>query len=453
MAPLHFLTEELRGWEFLIGFAAGVLGFIFIIPRMIRKETWRLVAGIASSVVGLLCYALSSSFNDLFGSWKWWNIILYITFSLMVLLLVSSAKSWQNLSFLHHKAHVTMYLFMGSTTIYSFFSDRSQKGKPDAFNLVSCAAFAIMSFSCGFTELVYFFSALVTSQLMKIDLLFGFTGMCFSYFLVIYPRTGTPVEPSYIVITQSTKQRAWKLLIVASTEISIVCLALSCYFKFNFLSGDLMSPSPLKILFLIGFFIYSSLLSNIVLFGETGRHLIVPHFNLHAGYLLICLALMSSCLALFPDALSASMKQDPYFLASAAAFCVPVLGLPKPQPQGLHMVAMKVYIFLAGSLIALVLLVNVWLCFVGIGLSFLPFIFHLYLDATPQSNNEDLYQVMITELASPPPYSNNNDQAAVVIEVELASLQSNSESHHQLQEVTEIHVVPQFSEDEVHHRS
>ncbi|MED6107980.1 hypothetical protein PIB30_019207 [Stylosanthes scabra] len=94
--------------------------------------------------------------------------------------------------------------------------------------------------------------------------------------------------------------------------------------------------------------------------------------------------------------------------------------------------------------VAYMMWTNMWVCFVGIGFNFLPFILCLYLDATPdqvvveeaspQSNTEDHQSQVTPEVASPPP----------AIEVEVASPQFSSES--QLPEVTKIIPLPQLGE-------
>ncbi|MED6174969.1 hypothetical protein PIB30_074046 [Stylosanthes scabra] len=84
------------------------------------------------------------------------------------------------------------FLVLTITSVYSFFFDKAVNGKPDAYSVVSCAAFAIMLFSlsrqihCGFeVDLLYFFLGVFIVQLMKIKLLLGIVGVCFSYFLII----------------------------------------------------------------------------------------------------------------------------------------------------------------------------------------------------------------------------------------------------------------------------
>ncbi|XP_028214903.1 exocyst complex component EXO70B1-like [Glycine soja] len=154
-----------------------------------QPKVWRFVCFI-SSVVGLLCYALSSSFNHMFGKWSWWKILLYIVFSCIICIAVLFAKAWESSNSLRLEAH-TAFLVLMITSVYSFFVDKVVKGKPDACSLVSCAAFAIMSLCLsrlsrfGFeVDLLYFFSSLLTIQLMKIKVWLVFVGGCFSYSLI-----------------------------------------------------------------------------------------------------------------------------------------------------------------------------------------------------------------------------------------------------------------------------
>ncbi|XP_057726619.1 exocyst complex component EXO70B1-like [Arachis stenosperma] len=80
------------------------------------------------------------------------------------------------------------------TSVYSYFSDKAMKGKPDAYSVTSYAAFAVTSLSLqrqseshfGFeVDLLYFFLGCVIVRFMKIDLWLGFVGIGFSYSLII----------------------------------------------------------------------------------------------------------------------------------------------------------------------------------------------------------------------------------------------------------------------------
>ncbi|KAL2639622.1 hypothetical protein AAZV13_06G181600 [Glycine max] len=155
-----------------------------------KRKVWRFVC-FFSSVVGLLCYAFSSSFNNLFGKWTWWKILLYIGFSFIICLTVLFAKVWECSTSPRVEAHMAFFILM-ITSVYAFFFDKEVKGKPDAYSLVSCAAFAIMSLALsrlshfGFeVDLLHFFSGVLTIQLMKIKLWLVIVGGSFSYSLVI----------------------------------------------------------------------------------------------------------------------------------------------------------------------------------------------------------------------------------------------------------------------------
>lgn len=89
------------------------------------------------------------------------------------------------------KAHVGFMVLM-LTSVYSFFYDKAVKEKPDALGLVSCAAFALVSFSLsrqidlGFeVDPLNFFLGCLTVQLMKINLLLASLGGVLCYFLIV----------------------------------------------------------------------------------------------------------------------------------------------------------------------------------------------------------------------------------------------------------------------------
>lgn len=60
-----------------------------------QEKVWRFV-GFASAIVGLVCYALSSSFNYLFGEWNLSKIILYSVISFIICLMILYPKVWQS---------------------------------------------------------------------------------------------------------------------------------------------------------------------------------------------------------------------------------------------------------------------------------------------------------------------------------------------------------------------
>ncbi|KAJ1386709.1 putative transmembrane protein [Sesbania bispinosa] len=110
------------------------------------KMMWRLV-GFVSSVVGLLCYALSPSFNRLIGGWNIFKLFLYVVLSLVVCATILFAKQSSLLT-----QHVQLQMCMSSAvliiiSVYSFFYDKAVSGRPETLSLVSNAAFALVSLS------------------------------------------------------------------------------------------------------------------------------------------------------------------------------------------------------------------------------------------------------------------------------------------------------------------
>jgi hypothetical protein len=164
-----------------------------------QPKLWRFI-GFSSAVIGLLCYALSSSFNYLFGDWNLLKIFLYSIFSFIICMAILFAKVWQHSTSLRFKAH-TAFLVLTITSLYSFFFDKVMNGKPDAYSLISCAAFAIMSLSlsrqnqCGFeVDLLYFFLGFLLVQLMKIKLQLFIVGAGFSYSLIIIRSSFSSID-------------------------------------------------------------------------------------------------------------------------------------------------------------------------------------------------------------------------------------------------------------------
>ncbi|KAJ1437541.1 Cullin repeat-like-containing domain superfamily [Sesbania bispinosa] len=172
---------------------------IQILRWLMQPFVWRFV-GFGSAIVGLLCYALSSSFNHLFRNWNLLKIFLYIAFSFIISLLILYAEKWQHSRSLRFKAH-SAFLVSIITTVFSFFSDKVMNGKPDAYSLISCDAFAIMSLSlsrqtqCGFeVDLLYFFLGCLTVQLMKIKFELVIVGAGFSYSLIILRSSFSAID-------------------------------------------------------------------------------------------------------------------------------------------------------------------------------------------------------------------------------------------------------------------
>ncbi|WJX63684.1 hypothetical protein P8452_48541 [Trifolium repens] len=170
---------------------------------LMQPKVWRFV-GFASAIVGLLCYALSSSFNYLFGDWNLLKILFYIVFSFIICFVILFSKLLQHSRSLLFKAH-TAFLVLTITSVYSFFFDKVMNGKPDAYSLISCAAFAIMSLSlsrqtqCGFEiDLLYFFLGCLIVQLMKIKLQLFILGAGFSYSLIILRSSFSSIDAARV---------------------------------------------------------------------------------------------------------------------------------------------------------------------------------------------------------------------------------------------------------------
>ncbi|KAK7321396.1 hypothetical protein VNO77_32007 [Canavalia gladiata] len=162
---------------------------IQILRWLKQPNVWRPVC-CASCIVGLVCYALSSSFNHLFGKWTLLKLFLYTVFSLIIWISILFANVWQHSPSLRLKAHLA-FLVLIITSVYSFFFDKVVNGKPDPYTLISSAAFAIMSLGLsrqthyGFEiDLLYFFNGCLTIQLMMIKLFLLVVGACFSYSLI-----------------------------------------------------------------------------------------------------------------------------------------------------------------------------------------------------------------------------------------------------------------------------
>ncbi|MED6174971.1 hypothetical protein PIB30_074048 [Stylosanthes scabra] len=155
-----------------------------------QKRVWRFV-GFMSSVNGFLCYAMSSSFKHLFGEWNLLKIIVYTLLSFSISTIMLFPKKWRlSRSFLL-KAYAGVLVLL-ITSVYSFFSDKSNNGKPDLLAIFSSASFALMSLSLsrqidlGFeSELLSFFLGCLTVQLMKINLMLSIVAAIFCYSLMI----------------------------------------------------------------------------------------------------------------------------------------------------------------------------------------------------------------------------------------------------------------------------
>ncbi|MED6150783.1 hypothetical protein PIB30_075849 [Stylosanthes scabra] len=170
------------------------LWVFFIQPN--HQEMVRRLVSCVSTVVGLVCYCYSTSFIHLFGEWTWWKIFLYLLFSCLSCLAVLFRKEWSSVIIPQQHESFSRFLVATSTTILLFFSDRASKGEPDAFGVISCVAFSVMSLSCDFHELLTVFTGALLVQLMGIKLLLGAVGvvLCFIFIVPI------PYLQRYLVI-------------------------------------------------------------------------------------------------------------------------------------------------------------------------------------------------------------------------------------------------------------
>nr|WIL60028.1 nodulation protein [Melilotus officinalis] len=144
-----------------------VLRTLLTSKRVFNVNTmWRLV-GTVSSVIGLLCYALSPSFNRLIGRWNILKLFLYGMFSLAIIITILFTKQFSvspSTQYAQLKTYIGFAILM-IISVYSIYYDKAVNGKPGILSLVSNAAFALMSLSL--------------SKLMK----FGFEMGIFAYFL------------------------------------------------------------------------------------------------------------------------------------------------------------------------------------------------------------------------------------------------------------------------------
>ncbi|XP_027357539.1 TMV resistance protein N-like [Abrus precatorius] len=154
-----------------------------LVPEVLQTSTsalqaemmWRLV-GLVSSIVGLLCFALSPSFHRLIGQWNPFKFSLYALLSLVICATILFARQSS-----FSKKNVKLKAYLGFSvlmvmSVYSYFYDRAVSGKPEIRSLVANAAFALMSLSLsklikfGFEMGIFcFFLGCFTIQLVTID--------------------------------------------------------------------------------------------------------------------------------------------------------------------------------------------------------------------------------------------------------------------------------------------
>ncbi|ESW14084.1 hypothetical protein PHAVU_008G251800 [Phaseolus vulgaris] len=149
------------------------------------------VVGFISSVIGLICYAFSSSFNHLFGEWNFLKIILYTMVSFSISGIMLFLKKWKRSGRFSPKVHAGVLVLL-LTSFYSFVYDKSVNGKPNGLSLISCGAFALMSLclsrqiDLGFeADLLNFFLGSLTVQLMEINLMLFIVAAILCYCFMI----------------------------------------------------------------------------------------------------------------------------------------------------------------------------------------------------------------------------------------------------------------------------
>lgn len=89
------------------------------------------------------------------------------------------------------RAHLGVLVLL-LTSLYSFVSDKASNEKPDLLSMISCVAFALMSFclsrqiDLGFeSDLLNFFLGILTVQLMKINLILSLVAAILCYSLIV----------------------------------------------------------------------------------------------------------------------------------------------------------------------------------------------------------------------------------------------------------------------------
>ncbi|MED6108593.1 hypothetical protein PIB30_025556 [Stylosanthes scabra] len=396
-----------------VTFTAAVWGFANLI-KLTQKEGWILPLFIASAIVGLLCYALSSSFNDLFGKWNAFKIILYVVFSSIALVLVWFVKQ---VRFLRHRGAPVKFLVWTSTTLYSFFSDKAAKGTPDAYSIVSSFAFAIMSFCCEFDELLYFFCGVLTAELMKTKMALGFMGISFSYFLIVADIN--VLDELKRLVVPPAKQEVWTFVGVAS---NIIYMLSTC------LSHTHCCLSYLKI-FIYGVSI--PILSGVLLLKIPRQpYLRIIHLKAHTAIIMMVWAVGS---VLYPFILDDIKHGDAYKLISWGSLAVMQHGIPMPTIYRICCF----YVFIHAFVVKL-MGIKFLLDFVVVGFSFFHATFDVYQivssDAvhSPQASDEVQPQVVAVVEAEDSPQLSEDQSAQFVCSEGVASPQASDEEQPQL---------------------
>ena len=142
---------------------------------LIHSTFWRFL-GFVSSAVGLLCFALSLTFQRLFGKRNIWKMFLYGALSFIIagfMLLPNKKMRLSRRGWL--KVQIVFFVFVFTNLGFHFY-EKWISGKPDRFALSSIGMFALSSFSLscqinigfevGFTN---FLLATFTTQILQIN--------------------------------------------------------------------------------------------------------------------------------------------------------------------------------------------------------------------------------------------------------------------------------------------
>lgn len=128
--------------------------WIFIMSNELAEIVRERVVGFGSSIVGFGCYALSSSFHDVFGQWNLWKIVLYCSLSMIIsvsMLFVNKYPRFPPRS-VWTQTQVGFLVLM-LTSLYSYHAGQNNGSQSHShryqgiLSLVSSGAFVLLSMS------------------------------------------------------------------------------------------------------------------------------------------------------------------------------------------------------------------------------------------------------------------------------------------------------------------
>ncbi|KAL4342840.1 hypothetical protein HN51_061149 [Arachis hypogaea] len=398
--------------------------------QQLMKQVWRTTLSVASTVVGFLCFALSSSFKDLFGEWNSPKIVVYTVVGLTVLLFVLYAKELHLIiirkKFMAVRAHVGFLVF-ASTTVYSFFFDKATKGKPDAYSLVSYVAFATMSFTSGFIEFLYFFAAILISQLMKINVLLGLVGLGFSYVLIIVADY-TIVKPEdhhitkpikYFFVIQPTKIEVWRLIGLVSSVVGLLCYALGSTSKYLFQEWNSFK--------IIIYTLFSLMIFLLAFLAKGGSFLRILRLGANMATFLVLALILPGVYSFFDSDAKVRMRSNAYDIISCGAFHVMSLSFSRQIPCSIF--GTIIVYFFAGALIIELMEIKLFLGIVGISFCYLLWVLGTFMDKLPEYIEKEVSPVVNIEIASRH-HSNELPEATMVEECLESNAADDEHSDH-----------------------